>query len=521
MTVMAGDRADELFRELGFERWRPGQREAVSAALEGRDSLIVMPTGGGKSLCYQLPGLASEDLTIVVSPLIALMRDQWLRLTAGRAPGGDDLLGDGRRRRLRRRSSRSATARRGSSTARPSASPRRVFLDAIATAADRPAGGRRGALRLRVGPRLPPRLPAPAADRRAARPADGDGLHGDRDECRSRPRSPPRFEMREPLQVRAGFDRPNLSFDVVALEGKGSKARRQALLEAGLADPANRPAIVYCGTRTRHRRGRRGAARTRPARARLPRRDGGGGSARAAQRRFMARRGGRGGRRHQRLRHGRRQGRRALGLAHGDPDQRRGLLPGGGARRGATALPAQAVLLAMQLRPRPAGPLQRTAGRRPRAGDRPRARLARLPGDQSVHLLGALPPAQRCSTTSATARPDAPLEPLLRRLRPAGLAARPGDDRGPPPRRAPTRRRRRRPTSPRRRPALRALKEWRLRAAAGKPAFTVAHNTTLEAIAATRPAGPEALLAIRGVGPGFVTKYADEVLTIVAERAAA
>ena len=58
-----------------------------------------------------------------------------------------------------------------------------------------------------------------------------------------------RFGMREPLQVRSGFDRPNLSFDVVALEGKGSKARRLALLEAGLADPANRPAIVYCGTR--------------------------------------------------------------------------------------------------------------------------------------------------------------------------------------------------------------------------------------------------------------------------------
>ena len=55
--------------------------------------------------------------------------------------------------------------------------------------------------------------------------------------------------MREQLQVRSGFDRPNLSFDVVALEGKGSVGRRQALLETGLADPANRPAIVYCGTR--------------------------------------------------------------------------------------------------------------------------------------------------------------------------------------------------------------------------------------------------------------------------------
>src|SRR4249919_1422545 len=82
----AGIRADGLLHELGYADWRPGQREAVIAALEGRDSLIVMPTGGGKSLCYQLPGLASEDLTIVVSPLIALMRDQWLRLRAAGQP---------------------------------------------------------------------------------------------------------------------------------------------------------------------------------------------------------------------------------------------------------------------------------------------------------------------------------------------------------------------------------------------------------------------------------------------------
>src|SRR3954465_6512814 len=83
---MAGNRADELLGKLGFQSFRPGQREAVEAALEGRDSLIVMPTGGGKSLCYQLPGLASEDLTIVVSPLIALMNDQWRRLTAAGHP---------------------------------------------------------------------------------------------------------------------------------------------------------------------------------------------------------------------------------------------------------------------------------------------------------------------------------------------------------------------------------------------------------------------------------------------------
>src|ERR1700760_965968 len=82
----SGQTADRLFAELGYAEWRPGQREAVVAALEGRDSLIVMPTGGGKSLCYQLPGLATEDLTIGVSPLIALMRDQRQKLTARGRP---------------------------------------------------------------------------------------------------------------------------------------------------------------------------------------------------------------------------------------------------------------------------------------------------------------------------------------------------------------------------------------------------------------------------------------------------
>src|SRR6201986_3926309 len=81
-----GERADALLAELGYADGRPGQREAVIAALEGRDSLVVMPTGGGKSLCYQLPGLASDDLTVVVSPLIALMNDQWLRLDAAGHP---------------------------------------------------------------------------------------------------------------------------------------------------------------------------------------------------------------------------------------------------------------------------------------------------------------------------------------------------------------------------------------------------------------------------------------------------
>jgi ATP-dependent DNA helicase RecQ len=65
-----------LRRTFGLDRLRPGQREVIEAVLDGRDTLAIMPTGAGKSLCYQLPALHLEGMTVVVSPLIALMKDQ-------------------------------------------------------------------------------------------------------------------------------------------------------------------------------------------------------------------------------------------------------------------------------------------------------------------------------------------------------------------------------------------------------------------------------------------------------------
>jgi ATP-dependent DNA helicase RecQ len=69
--------APALLREIfGFDAFRPGQAEIVAAVAEGQNVLAIMPTGGGKSLCFQLPALLREGVTVVISPLIALMRDQ-------------------------------------------------------------------------------------------------------------------------------------------------------------------------------------------------------------------------------------------------------------------------------------------------------------------------------------------------------------------------------------------------------------------------------------------------------------
>ena len=65
-----------LLTTFGYPDFRPPQVRAVQAVLSGRDSLIVLPTGGGKSLCFQVPALLRDGLTVVISPLISLMKDQ-------------------------------------------------------------------------------------------------------------------------------------------------------------------------------------------------------------------------------------------------------------------------------------------------------------------------------------------------------------------------------------------------------------------------------------------------------------
>ena len=79
---------DLLKSVFGFDEFRPGQAEIVDAVSRGENTLAIMPTGGGKSLCYQLPALLREGVTVVISPLIALMRDQVRGLQAAGVNAG-------------------------------------------------------------------------------------------------------------------------------------------------------------------------------------------------------------------------------------------------------------------------------------------------------------------------------------------------------------------------------------------------------------------------------------------------
>ncbi len=79
---------DALQKYFGMPAFREPQGDIIRAVLEGKDTLVVMPTGGGKSLCFQLPALLLPGVTLVVSPLIALMKDQVDALQARGLPAG-------------------------------------------------------------------------------------------------------------------------------------------------------------------------------------------------------------------------------------------------------------------------------------------------------------------------------------------------------------------------------------------------------------------------------------------------
>ncbi|MEZ5076864.1 MAG: RecQ family ATP-dependent DNA helicase [Solirubrobacterales bacterium] len=516
----AESKADELLGELGYESWRDGQREAVVAALEGRDSLIVMPTGGGKSLCYQLPGLASEELTIVVSPLIALMRDQWSRLRAAGRPvamissgmdEGDVLAALDDVRSGAARIVYCAPERFASGAFLEALAEREIDLIAVDEAHCVSEWGhdfRPDYLRL---PEIAERLGRPTVMACTATATTQVAA-----EIASR------FGMREPLQVRAGFDRPNLSFDVVAFEGKGSQGRRQAVLEAGLADPANRPAIVYCGTR---RDTEEVAAELREAEVPAVAYHAGMEPERrsAVQERFMA------------SDTGVIVATNAFGMGVDKPDVRsvwHVTIPTSveayyqeAGRAGRDGLPARATMLAMKA---DLGRLVRF--NQQRAGD-PELAIAHERGWRAYHTIKEFIYGTECRRRSLLDHfsDRAAGAPLGRCCDVCNLLDWLPDPETVPVRTGRSGRGAKAPT-PAQEPAaadaplFEALKEWRLRAAAGKPAYTVASNRTLSAIATRRPADEAALQEISGVGPTFIERHADDVLALIAagaERSAA
>ncbi len=566
---------DALLAHFGHAQFRPGQREAVEAALAGRDSLVVMPTGGGKSLCYQLPGIATANLTIVVSPLIALMADQYRRLLLGGHPAA--MIASGMQEDsvvAALRSVRSGDARlvfcspeRFASSAFLSAlSARAVDLFVVDEAHCVSEWGhdfRPDYLRLRDAI---DRLGSPAVMACTATATEQVA-----EEIRER------LGLREPFVVRSGFDRPNLSFDVIPLEGKGSKARKQLLLSAALAEPARRPGIVYCGTRRdveevteRLRADGLGAVGYHAGMAADERA--------SAQHRFM-------------------EGdadvvvaTNAFGMGVDKADVRSVIhwaIPKSveayyqeAGRAGRDGKPAAAILLAMRAdlgrlinfieRDRIEPDEVMRYARRLRGSADGDAVVIDIPRDDRERVslgiaeragLCALEPASggRVQVTLSGAADGGRLTAVCKVARDRGWRAYRAVEAFVSPD-APCRRRAlldhfgdTRPGAPLGRccdlcdpgtlglpdpeslvavstrtavqtvapvsaadePLLNALKAWRTRVSDGKPAYTVAHNSTLQLIATLRPANLDELEAIRGVGPTFVDRHGEQVLALV------
>ena len=243
----SADPVAELQRRFGFPGFRPGQREAVEGALAGRDVLVVMPTGAGKSLCYQLPALMRDDLTVVVSPLVSLMQDQADGLERV-APGSVALVNAQRDFEANRLAI--ARAVRGEHKllyVAPERFSSPGFLEQLRAA--------------RVGLFVVDEAHCVSQWGHDFRPdyfrlADAARWLGARAIMASTATATPqvavdiaqRLQLRDPVRVTTGFDRPNLSFAVVPCRSRADKERR---LLAALEREGALPAIVYAGTRAR------------------------------------------------------------------------------------------------------------------------------------------------------------------------------------------------------------------------------------------------------------------------------
>ena len=235
------DLSAALERHFEHSAFRPGQAEAVRAAVAGRDVLLVMPTGAGKSVCYQLPAVMDRRLGVVVSPLVSLMTDQVANLGERSGLINAQRAGAENARTLERAIAGEIELLY--------VAPERFsipgFVDRLRVAEIglfvvdeahcvsqwghdfRPDYFRLGAVAKAVGAR------SIFAATATATPRVGIDIAR-------------RLGLRDPVRITTGFDRPNLSYDVVSIGS--ARAKRSATLSL-LREPGALPAIVYAGTR--------------------------------------------------------------------------------------------------------------------------------------------------------------------------------------------------------------------------------------------------------------------------------
>ena len=398
---------DVLQTVFGYPQFRGDQAEVIDTLVAGGDALVLMPTGGGKSLCYQVPALVRPGTGVVISPLIALMQDQ---VSALAALGVRAAFLNSTQTAAERREVEAGVRRRRPRPAVPGARTAVGPLHAHApgTRPGRPVRDRRGPLRLVLGPRLPARLPAAGDPRgalarrppgRADRDRDPGHRRGDRHPARPARRPHVRGQLRPaehrvPDRVQGQPARPAAA----PAAHRARRRRRHRLLPL--------PQVGGGDREVPHPRGdHRAAVPRRPGR-RGPRRAPGPVPARA--------RPGDGG--HHRVRHGHRQARRPVRRAPGPAEVGGGLLPGDRPRRPRRR--ARDGLAGLRAGGR--GPAAQDDQRLRRGRDAPPAARAAPGRDAGALRDGGVPPypAARATSESPAVRRAATATRAPRRRRP-------------------------------------------------------------------------------------------------------